>query len=302
MGIFDLYSKRRRRERGEIPDVYSYDEIPVEFRIQVVHILNDALGLEQYQPKGLEIVQTINKVLRREYGVFRLAGEYDRDFEELVKFFLGSGDVEIAIDVIELNFRCIDRIVRNAMYEYQPKLRPDDAISELNGRFQEAAIGYQYDSGEIVRVDSQFVHSQAVKPALTVLADPAYEGANEEFRKAHEHYRSGRPKEAINECLKSLESVLKSICISKNWTFRETDTARVLIGIVLDNGILPKFMESQLGTFRSLLESGIPAVRNKTAGHGQGEESVHVPNYLASYALHLTATTILLLADAAKDA
>jgi len=302
MGIFDLYSKRKRRERGAAPAVYSDDVIPIQFRTQVVHILQDALGLEQYDPKGIGVAEMIVKVLRREYGVFRLAGEYDRDFEELVKFFLRANDVEVVIDVIELSFRCIDQIVRKDVHAYRPKTSPDDAISELNGRFEEAAIGYQYESGEIVRVDSQYLHAEAVKPALEVLADPIYEGANDEFRKAHEHYRSGGYKEAINECLKAFESVLKTICAKKGWSFRGTDNAKVLIGAVLGNGILPKFMESQLGTFRSLLESGIPTVRNKASGHGQGKETVSVPEYLASYVLHLTASTILLLAAAASDA
>ena len=43
---------------------------------------------------------------------------------------------------------------------------PDDAVEELNHRFKEHAIGYQYLEGELVRVDSQFAHAEIVKPAL----------------------------------------------------------------------------------------------------------------------------------------
>lgn len=44
MGIVDLFSKSQRRERGEIPDVYVYDIIPRELRVQIVHIVQDTLS------------------------------------------------------------------------------------------------------------------------------------------------------------------------------------------------------------------------------------------------------------------
>ncbi|EDV2107726.1 hypothetical protein PV74_000874 [Salmonella enterica subsp. enterica serovar Hadar] len=37
-------------------------------------------------------------------------------------------------------------------------------------------------------------------------------------------------------------------------------------------------------------------IRNKEGGHGQGAEITKVPEYLASYTLHLTATNLLFLA------
>lgn len=38
MAVFDLFSKRRKRERGEGPDVYIYDQIPEPLKVQIVHI------------------------------------------------------------------------------------------------------------------------------------------------------------------------------------------------------------------------------------------------------------------------
>jgi hypothetical protein len=43
------------------------------------------------------------------------------------------------------------------------------------------------------------------------------------------------------------------------------------------------------------LESGIPTVRNKTSGHGQGASYSQIPAHLAAYALHLSAANILFL-------
>jgi hypothetical protein len=45
------------------------------------------------------------------------------------------------------------------------------------------------------------------------------------------------------------------------------------------------------------LESGTPTVRNKEGGHGQGTEITTIPEHLASYTLHLTATNLLFLAN-----
>lgn len=82
MPIFDLFSKRQKRLRGEIPDVYVYDGLPPPLRVQIVHIWKDSFTLTHYK----FIVDT----LCREYGVFCLAetNNYERDYrKELLKFF-----------------------------------------------------------------------------------------------------------------------------------------------------------------------------------------------------------------------
>jgi len=43
------------------------------------------------------------------------------------------------------------------------------------------------------------------------------------------------------------------------------------------------------------LESGIPTIRNKEGGHGQGVNISNVPEHFASYSLHLTASNLLFL-------
>jgi hypothetical protein len=177
----------------------------------------------------------------------------------------------------------------------------DAAIEELNERFRWHGIGYQYESGLIIRVDSQFLHAETVKPALALLSSEDYAGANEEFLKAFEHYRHGRTKECLNECLKAFESTMKAICAKRKWPFNKSDTAKTLIGVCFQQNLIPDLIQSHISAFRSTLESGIPTVRNKLSGHGQGATVVEVPSYYASYMLHLTATTIQLLVEAEKE-
>ena len=127
-------------------------------------------------------------------------------------------------------------------------------------------------------------------------------GSNEEFLKAHEHYRKRRYKECLNECLKTFESCLKTICKKRNWQYDDKrSTVKDLIQIVFDNELIPTFMQSHFSALKSTLESGLPTVRNRQSGHGQGPTQVIVPEYIAGYALHLTASNILLLAKADEE-
>ena len=44
MPINDIFSKRQKRIRGEVPDVYQYETIPRELRVQAFHIMNRVFG------------------------------------------------------------------------------------------------------------------------------------------------------------------------------------------------------------------------------------------------------------------
>jgi hypothetical protein len=217
------------------------------------------------------------------------------------KFFLQEEVIERALDVVELCFKIINTsIPGNDSYKYNTdrKLNAEEAVAELNERFKEHGIGYQFESDELIRLDSDFLHAEAIKPTLMILRGKDFKGANEEFLLAHEHYRHGRHKECLVDALKAFESTMKAICKIRRWPSQPNDTAKTLISTCLDQGLLPSYLESQLGSLRSLLESGVPTVRNKHGGHGQGPDPTVVPEYLARYALNLTATSILFLVEA----
>jgi hypothetical protein len=178
--------------------------------------------------------------------------------------------------------------------------KADDAISELNRRFKEHGVGYQFVESEIIRVDSELLHAETVKPALRLLNEINYHGAQQEFLSAYEHYRHGKNKEALNDCLKSFESTMKAICDKRNWAYQPNSTAKPLIQICFDKGLVPSFWQGQLSSLRSMLESSIPTGRNKLSGHGQGTTPTKVPDYLVAYMLHMTASTLVFLTTAEK--
>ena len=301
MGIVDIFSKRQRRLRREIPDVYQYADLPITFRRQVVFILRDVLenGDLNDPDQTDECFQAIHDLLAREFGVFKL-DEHSRNPQEgVLNFLLHTGNVEKALSVIELSLR----LARQAQQEHwvgYPKMTVNEAVVELNTRFREHGIGYQFESNKIVRVDSQFLHQEAVKPALQLLSATHYAGANKEFLAAHEHYRHQRYGEAINECLKALESTLKVICKQRRWPVDETTTAKKLLQIVFEQDLVPNYLQSQFSGLQSVLESGVPTIRNREGGHGAGAEPRQIPQHLAAYALHLTASAIVFLSQCDK--
>ncbi len=312
MKIYELFLKRQKRLRGEVPDIYQYEIIPQELRVQIVHIWRAVLR-DRYTDDARQVYELLHQELSYAYGKFTLDQDGDSSYHSVhndsyhvttvINFFLSTDDIERAIDVIELSFRFIDQDVRHNRHRYfRPSVSPDDAINELNYRFREHGVGYQYESGQIIKIDSQFIHSEVMKPVLNFLSDTIYEGANEEFLKAHKHYLKGRYKECLNECLKAFESCLKTICKKRNWQYHDKrSTAKDLIQIVFDKGLIPSFMQSHFSALKSTLESGLPTARNRQSGHGQGLTQIIVPEYIAAYALHLTASNILLLVKADEE-
>jgi len=323
MAIHDLFSKRQKKLRGEVPDVYQYEEISEKFRIQVHYIIKDTL-----KNINSEVYDDVSKIFCKEHGLI-----LENNRSAILNFLLETKNYEECLDIIELFFCEIEKISKKISEkikiqekeerdfeskfseEEKKKLHgkyqigkrfivpintysikyPNDAIDELNQRFKECGIGYEFQNGEIIRIDSQFIHSEAVKPVLVLLGnDKYYEGANQEFLKAHEHYRHKRYKECLVDCGNAFESLMKAICTKRNWTYTPKDNASKLIDICHNNNLIPSYI-------RSFLESGVPTIRNKKAAHGQGAEIIEVSEHLASYCLHLTASNLLFLANCEKQ-
>jgi hypothetical protein len=309
----ELFSQRQRRLRGETHDVYTYDELPEGVRVQVIHIWDDVLGnstqYHSYSGDGriAERYEVIVNYLCREYGVFKLPGTSRRstppDFRaELQNFLLTESDVERCLDAIEVSFQIIDKRSRQDSYNFgrNAASKVDSALEELNRRLRDGGVGYQFIDREIIRVDSQLLHAELVLPALKLLRQIEYAGAQEEYLSAHEHFRHGRSKEALTECLKAFESMLKAICVKRAWEYNPNATAKGLIQTCLDHELIPKFWQEFYTSLRCLLESGVPTGRNKLSGHGQGPLPVTVPEHITAYMLHMTAASLVFLAEAER--
>jgi hypothetical protein len=310
MAVWDLFSKREKaRQNAGKEDVFRYDVLPRELRIQIMHIWKDALGnFDHFSRVGHDYFwwwQVIHKAFLREKSKFHLHDPKLLPYYDIYNYFLDCSDID-ALDLVEVTFRMVNLAVGDLEQYERDQLHlihPDQAIDELNQRFREHGIGYEFTGNELIRIDSRYVHAEAVKPAIQLMHDAgdAFQGALQEFLDAHRKYREGERKDAILGAAKAFESTLKSICTERGWEFNQNkDTANRLIKIVLDNKLFPEYLQNQFTHLTGILESGIATIRNKTAGHGQGTTIQEVPEHLVSYALHLTASNIVFLIESHK--
>jgi len=157
MAKYEIFSKRQKILRGDVPDVFTYDRIPLPLRVQVIHIWGDTLGHQKnYPDMAGETYTALHDKLCREYGCFDLVDESYVSAEDKLRKYLETCGTENALDVIELSFRYIDTLLRdgNARYRLGSITGAAEAIDELNERFRWHGVGYQFESGLIIRVDS----------------------------------------------------------------------------------------------------------------------------------------------------
>lgn len=183
--------------------------------------------------------------------------------------------------------------------QFHAKATPDDAIQELNKRFRENGVGYHYENGMILRVDSHVLHADVVVPALALLRAKGFEGPDAEYMSAHEHFRHGRVEEAITDACKAFESTIKAICDARKWKYDPKAAAGALIKTITDKGLVPTYSTEQLDNVAKCL-IGVATIRNKSAGHGAGSKPRDVPEHFAAYALHLAASNIVFLVECHK--
>ncbi len=298
--VLDLYSNRKRLAEGKIPDVFVYDELSEKLRHQIIHIWRDAIGecnvtSQLSGTRANELWKCIHDAVAREHGLPKLSD--DRRMDHRCANYLRKVSVDDALDLIEVSFHYIHTVVRSFSYNDGPR-KADAAIEELNERFLRAGVGYQFENGKIIPIDSELIHKETVRPALHYLNQPDFEGPRHEFMTAHAHYRAGEMAAAIVDANNAFESTLKAICDRRRWKYQEGDTASKLVDLVREKGLLPDHLGKSFEQLAAVLKSGLPVVRNKEGAHGQGPKPRETPRYVAAYALHLAAVNILFLVEA----
>lgn len=300
MATFPTYSKSKKSN----VDVYVYDDIPLKLKNQIFHTINDYLSQKNYSREDRQsIISVVYKEICKEFGLKRLEnnvlGTMNR-FEEIQFFFDSLSDVDEVLDVVVIflyYLKELEKAAHSSSHFFHLNYTANKAYEDINARFKENGIGYQYLNGKIIKIDNQLLHADIIAPVLLLLTGQEYENINDEYIKAHEHFRFHRNQECLNECLKSFETTMKIICTKNNWSYDKNDTSKKLINILLTNKFLPMYQETFLSTLRQLLESSIPTIRNKNSAHGQGTEKKFVSNEVASFMLNMTGSTIKFLIE-----
>lgn len=165
-----------------------------------------------------------------------------------------------------------------------------EMVQETSGQFRGLSARHVRAYPKVIMKESEILHKYAISPALNLLAQPHFSGANAEFLTALEDYRKGDIGDCLTKCGSSLESTLKVICDRKRWSYNQTDTASTLVKTVIAHTTLDTYFEPLLIIVATL--------RNRmSTAHGVGTVPRQPPRHLAEYALNVTASAMLVLAQ-----
>jgi hypothetical protein len=292
--IYKLFSHRNR----ERPEQLVYDRLPESLRAACHRIIREALG-------GPGVDAFADAVLGREHPTpsFQRSEYGDYLWEDCIfrgDFLEAMDAIELGSQLVNVNMREMDQDDARRIYGL---VAPDEAIEELNGRFTQHSVGYQFSKelGRIVKVDSTFMHAEVVNPAIVLLAEKQFEGAAQEFGRALAAFREGRGKDAVTEAVRAVESTAKAILDARSWKYEKGDAIVKLLNALFANGLVPPQLQSHFDGLRSALTSGLPTIGNNFARHGQGATVKPIEEHMVSLGLHLAAATIVFLVEAHKS-
>jgi hypothetical protein len=316
MPVFETYAERvARATKAGTHDPYTYDELPPFLREQISQIFTHCIG-PGWQPvptygepprNANEVWERVAGIMGREvksfvdFGRNNTVGSYA--YHHCMEYLRRSRDIEGVLSLIEVCARAMVDLAKNGpgaqrRYSHGSTERPDLGLAELNERLLRAGVGYQFENGHIIRVDSQYVHAEVVKEALRLLHEPSFEKANEEFMTAHRHLREGKLRDCNTAALRSMENVLKVICDARGWIYQKVDTVERLLAIVRREGLFPDYLGGYFDNLIGAMKAGLPKIRDRQGGHGAAPGDDPVPDYVSAFALHLAATNIVMLVKA----
>lgn len=261
--------------------------------------MDKMLGIDVLDRDRLDIktiYQHVHKVLSHECGVEHLVpGPITK--ENFAEFVIDIAHPNLAIKAIEGAFACLNHIATQCP-DSEIASRFETSCDKLNQRFRQHGVRYRYESGRIVRMDSDWIHTEVVVPAMELIANPKYAAANQEFDDALKHYQAGENTECLNACGRAFESCLKIICDEQGWKYKRGAVVKDLLPIVKKHNLFPAGKVGDV--VMRLIRNTIPQLRNELSGHGDAQK-IEVPDYVAAYGLHLTASNIVLLVTAAAE-
>jgi hypothetical protein len=191
-------------------------------------------------PNRARLFEVPEKRLARELGTMALGRQLTP--EQRAMDFLGEpydlwndahGDpdtfIKLRLSLLELLFREAEVMLREYAPKHDvaswwallqkrtspPKNAVEDALQatmegifELNDRFRDAGLPFEYHNGLIQRIDDNLTTKEIEKPFWSLVADPRLGNVDSDMKEALDRRDTGKPDAAFH-ALKALESVLK---------------------------------------------------------------------------------------------
>lgn len=292
----ELFS-RRNRDRSQDPEVYIYESFSESFRNQCFLIIQDIVSDANQNPYSHRLEKELCACYAREKGMKELVSPagYSNILSAMEKYIDECSDCDF-LDFLDYCFGVMEEPSFTRKYGYNYGMQLEKSIGELNLRFRQHFLGYEFINGEIIPKTNEFTHQEIIKPALRVLNDDRFQGANDEYLTAFDHLRAGNNKDAILNAGKAFESTMKVICTEMRYSFEPNkDAAKNLVQVLKQNDFFPPYLESYLNNLCAILGEGASVVRNKESGHGQGEEVRSTADEYVEYVLNSVASNIVFL-------
>lgn len=289
-------------QRGEFePEPFTYDP-PTELRGKLAHYFEnkfESADAEIYYLEEREAVGFAEKRLRESLGVPTL--EYHGDFSYRFQNLIYKAEERVCVRAIEvllnyfvnLYFTADERSALKGEGGW-PK-RVTSMLGDVNKLFRSYMCGYRAEDSDgapfikILRMDSEFLHTETVRRPLSLLREAELSGPAEQFEAGVREWSEGNYADAITDANSAFEAVMKHIL------GRRTGNASKLISELVRSGYLPPYLESGAVQLTDLLEL-LPRLRDAEGDvHGRLEQQ-QLPNY-ARLAINLAGSLIVFLVE-----
>jgi hypothetical protein len=298
-GAMPLFSKRN----PTVKDTYDYN-IPLRVRHRIFHTLAACLEQNHQTDLGAVFEEVIRRLVR-EYG--SLSGNADRASnarEAAIRHFEACPDEQF-MDFLQVCF------------ETPPYCGGPQTVAAINQVLEEENIGFEltefreterepsgpYGVGgyrivapSVIKKSEKTLHRSVVQPCLHVLTDPKFNTASDELLRAFAEYRRGDYADAVTGAGAAFETVLKTICTLKRWTYDKDKAAcAALVEVCREKGLFYPFYAE--------IFKNVGTIRNKIGdAHGKGP----TPEYqatkeLAEHMLYTVCMSIHLLVTLAQS-
>ena len=280
-----LFSKRFQKALRQKTIPYpSFSRVLRKRLAMVCHDYNEPCGsFEDYSDTEDEAVHALKKA----YGKDKLSvqdEETDGDRDAT-----GFGDF--------LVFAYPDSVL-DALEAYYRLLPPDQQQyfqTEINSVLAEENSPWRMSEGRMYMVDSRFL--DALRDQVEEeMRKEGFLGAHEEFRDARGYLQAGDIDDAVHKANCAFESALKSLLNQKEGT-----ADNLLKKLREETALLDGVPDDAQKAIVSKVLQGLPVLRHKIGGHGQGANPLHIPRAYGDLALNLSASYIKFLLDLKKE-
>ncbi|MFJ7663915.1 STM4504/CBY_0614 family protein [Lysinibacillus sp. NPDC097162] len=268
----------------EVSDVFQYEDVSTKMKNQFIFMVEKIVEEISERYYKVEFWQKVINRINVEYGksVRTIVNPEEKVHEAFQKL-----NNEESLYFFELMLEEMDDYLS---FDY------DEFVKRVNKLFLENSFGYEFVEGQMIRIDSKFIHQEVILNAIQLLYEVEFESASTEYMQAFNDYKNGNLKGSITNAGKAFESTMKIICEELNYSYKQSDNAKKLISTLMNKEFIPSYLQTHFSGLSNTLESGLPTVRNKHS-HGDGVIEVEVTDKIVRYALNLCATNIVLLVE-----